>query len=94
MLSFTGEYTARVHLWFTIHIKHHQQVARASTVHIASTIFTLNSNNTLLQPFVQDYLGELVPEKKNQSGFTGARDSEWQWHQMGPYANLHLAAYR
>jgi len=20
---------------------------------------------------------------KNQSGFTGARDSEWQWHQLG-----------
>jgi len=26
---------------------------------------------------------ELVPERKNQSGFTGARDSEWQWHQLG-----------
>jgi len=40
----------------------------------------------LLQPFynpldlVQDYPGE---EGKNQSGFTGARDSEWQWHQLG-----------
>ena len=22
-------------------------------------------------------------EGKNQSGFTGARDSEWQWHQLG-----------
>jgi len=21
--------------------------------------------------------------KANQSGFTGARDSEWQWHQLG-----------
>jgi len=21
--------------------------------------------------------------RKNQSGFTGARDSEWQWHQLG-----------
>jgi len=21
--------------------------------------------------------------KVNQSGFTGARDSEWQWHQLG-----------
>jgi len=20
---------------------------------------------------------------KNESGFTGARDSEWQWHQLG-----------
>ena len=24
------------------------------------------------------------PFWKNQSGFTGARDSEWQWHQLGP----------
>jgi len=23
------------------------------------------------------------PFWKNQSGFTGARDSEWQWHQLG-----------
>jgi len=22
-------------------------------------------------------------KKENQSGFTGARESEWQWHQMG-----------
>jgi len=22
-------------------------------------------------------------EGKNQSGFTGARESEWQWHQLG-----------
>jgi len=29
------------------------------------------------------YLGELVPERKNQSGFPGARNSEWQWHQLG-----------
>jgi len=31
--------------------------------------------------FVHHYLGEPVPEK-NQSGFTGAKDSEWQWHQL------------
>jgi len=24
-----------------------------------------------------------VPEREKQSGFTGARDSEWQWHQLG-----------
>jgi len=42
----------------------------------------------LLQPFyspldcVQDYPGEPGPERKNQAGFTGARDSEWKWHQM------------
>jgi len=43
----------------------------------------------LLQPFyspldcVRDYPDELVPERQNQSGFTGARDSKWQWHQLG-----------
>jgi len=29
---------------------------------------------------VRDYAGEPAPERLNQSGFTGARDSEWQWH--------------
>jgi len=27
--------------------------------------------------------------RKNQSGFTGARDSEWQWHLL-VYASLHF----
>jgi len=26
--------------------------------------------------------------------FTEARDSEWQWHQLGQYASLHLVAER
>jgi len=37
-------------------------------------------------PFFQDNLGKSAPEKQNhtnQFGFTGARDSEWQWHQLG-----------
>jgi len=33
--------------------------------------------------FFRDYPGERIPERSNQSGFTGARDSEWQWHQLG-----------
>jgi len=38
--------------------------------------------------FVRDYPGEpaeekVKPERENQSGFTGARDSEWQWHHLG-----------
>jgi len=48
----------------------------------------------LLLPFyspldcVWDYPGELEPERQNREGktnleFTGARDSEWQWHQLG-----------
>jgi len=30
-----------------------------------------------------DYPGKPVPERQNQSGFTEARDREWQWHQLG-----------
>jgi len=32
---------------------------------------------------VWNYTGEPVPERYNQSGFTVARDNEWQWHQLG-----------
>jgi len=38
---------------------------------------------TALLDFVRDYPCEQVPERQNQSGFTGARDSEWQWHLLG-----------
>ena len=31
---------------------------------------------------------------KTDLDFTEARDSEWQWHQRGPYASLHLAPDR
>jgi len=43
----------------------------------------------LLQPFygsldfVQYYRVSQYQKSKNRSGFTGARDSEWQWHQLG-----------
>jgi len=33
--------------------------------------------------FLQDYPGDPAPERLNQSGLTAARDSEWQWHQLG-----------
>jgi len=36
-----------------------------------------------LLDFVWVYPGEPAPERKNQSGITGARDSEWHWHQLG-----------
>jgi len=36
-----------------------------------------------LLDFVQDYPGEPAPERSNQSGFTGAIASKWQWHQLG-----------
>ena len=31
---------------------------------------------------------------KTNLDFTEARDSEWQWHQLGQYASLHLAPDR
>jgi len=34
-------------------------------------------------PFVWDYTGELVPEGKTNLDLNEARDSEWQWHQLG-----------
>ena len=43
--------------------------------------------STALLDTVCDYPGELAPEGKTkkvkQCRFTGARDSEWQWHQLG-----------
>ena len=44
-------------------------------IHIAYT--------PVYRPFVQDYPGEPVPEGKTNLDFTEARDSEWQWHQLG-----------
>jgi len=32
---------------------------------------------------VRDYPGEPVPKVKTNVDFTEARDSEWQWHQLG-----------
>ena len=43
----------------------------------------LNTTPHLLMALCPDYLDEPVPERYNQSGFTRARDSEWQWHQLG-----------
>jgi len=31
----------------------------------------------------RDYPGKPVPESKTNLDFTEARDSEWQWHQLG-----------
>jgi len=33
-------------------------------------------------------------EGKNNLDFTEARGNEWQWHQQGPYASLHLASHQ
>jgi len=42
-----------------------------------------NTNNNSNIHLTAVCLGEWVPEMSNQSGFTGARDSEWVWHQLG-----------
>jgi len=43
-----------------------------------------STHTNILQPFVQDYAGELVRKGETNLHFTEARDSEWQWHQLGP----------
>jgi len=42
-----------------------------------------NNHFKALLDLVWDYPGEPVPERSYQSGFTAARDSEWQWHLLG-----------
>jgi len=49
-----------------------------------STIFARRCQHAhTYTPFVQDYPGKQVPEGKTNLDFTKARDSEWQWHQLG-----------
>jgi len=52
-----------------------------------------NNNNTCLMPLCPGLPG-WAGTKKYQSGFTGAKDSEWQWHQLSHNANLHLTPDR
>jgi len=44
-----------------------------------TTIYT----HTRLTALFRDYPGKPVPERKTNLDFTQARDSEWQWHQLG-----------
>jgi len=44
---------------------------------------TQYTHTPIYRPFVRDYPGKLVPESKTSLDFTEARDSEWQWHQLG-----------
>ena len=43
----------------------------------------LITTHTRLTALFQDYPGVPVPEGKTSLDFTEARDSEWQWHQLG-----------
>ena len=45
---------------------------------------TYTHTHTRLTALLRDYPGEPVPEKVKPIWiFTEARDSEWQWHQLG-----------
>ena len=53
-----------------------------------------HTQTPILRPFVRDYPGEPVPERRNQSGFYW---SKRQWvvvASAGPYASLHLTPDR
>ena len=54
---------------------------------MASFLSTINQLHThthtnLTALFFRDYPGEPVPERQTNLDFIGARDSEWQWHQL------------
>ena len=47
-------------------------------------VHTHTQTHTPVQrPFFQDYPGEPAQKGKTYLDFTEARDSEWQWHQLG-----------
>jgi len=50
---------------------------------ILVTCVMSHTHTPVYRPFVQDYPGEPVPEGKTNLDFPEARDSEWQWHQLG-----------
>ena len=59
----------------------HTHDARLKHTNSLKCKFLLYHTHPFNDPFF--YPGEPVPERQNQSGFTEARDSEWQWHQLG-----------
>jgi len=46
-------------------------------------VSSTHTHTRLTSPFFWDYPGEPVPESKTNLDFPEARDSEWQWHQLG-----------
>ena len=48
-----------------------------------SLTHTHTHTHTRLMALLRDYPGEPVPKGKTNLDFTEARDSEWQWHQLG-----------
>jgi len=60
------------------------QTSTAATTTTNGHYHNNNVNLTTLCPGLQDCPDEPVPERENQSDFTEAKDSEWQWHQVDP----------
>jgi len=50
-------------------------------------LFARGDSQSTVGYFLAAHTHKGKTRKLNQSGFTGARDSEWQWHQLG-HANL------
>jgi len=65
---------------------------------LGKTAIKLKHTNTHTHPFNGPLSGTTRVSRyqkgKTNLDFTEARDNEWQWHQLGPYASLHLAADR
>jgi len=77
--------------------KHHSVIDSSFTSSPVSTGTTDIDTHT--QPFNGPLSGTTrvswYQKGKTNLDFTGARDSEWQWHaSAGPYASLHLAPDR
>ena len=56
---------------------------KAYRVHITTTTTILQPPGLCLGLPTRAGTRKVKPGRRNQSGFTGARDSEWQWHQLG-----------
>ena len=55
----------------------------AVVVKIQTSVTVTTYTHTRLMVLFRDYPGEPVPERQTNLDFTDARDSEWQWHQLG-----------
>ena len=62
--------------------------------HFSEFLRTWNTHTPVYWPFVRDYLGDPVPERKNQSGFYCHKRQWVAVASAGPHASLHLAPDR
>ena len=54
-----------------------------SLAHLTGCKYQHTHTRAHLTALFRDYPGELLPKGKTNLDFTEARDSEWQWHQLG-----------